>query len=61
MKHKFLVLYKTGQLESMSKIDNTLTRLVENGVITFIYDIEKNEIKGNTAEGVQDIQVNFIS
>jgi len=60
MKHKYFIFYSNNTFESVVKIDATLNRLIENGVINFIYDIEKNELKAKTNEGIKDLQVPFI-
>lgn len=60
MKHKFFILYSNNQVESVSKLNDTLIRQIETGVIAFAYDIENNTVKGKTDKGLQDIQVPFI-
>jgi len=39
---KYLILYKTARIELIDKIDKTLMRLIEGGVINFIYDCDKD-------------------
>lgn len=60
MKHKYFILYSNGQVESVEKIDDTLLRLVENSVISLIYDIEKNVVKSNSKEGLKEIKVPLV-
>jgi hypothetical protein len=60
MKHKYFILYNNNTFESVSKIDGTLLRLIDSGIIILIYDIEKNIVKGKTKDGIVNLEVPFI-
>lgn len=60
MKHKYFILYNNSTFEAVSKLNDTLLRQLESGIIMLIYDIEKNEVKGKTNEGIKDLEVPFI-
>jgi hypothetical protein len=53
-------LYNNSTFESVSKLNDTLLRQLESGVIMLIYDIENNKVKGKTKEGIMDLEVPFI-
>ncbi len=61
MKHKFFIFYSNSTFETVSKLNDTLIRLIESGVISYIYDIEKNELKAKTEKGIQDLKVPLIN
>jgi hypothetical protein len=60
LKPKYFIFYSNNHAESVMEINDTLIRMIENGMIILIYDIEKNELKGKTNEGIKDIKIPFI-
>lgn len=58
--HKYFVLYSNNTFESLTKLDDTIERLLKNGVISLIYDIENNIVTGNTPEGIKKMNVTHI-
>jgi len=51
MKPNYLIMYKTGQMETREELNETILHLVEIGVINLIYDIKKNKMKGMDEKG----------
>jgi hypothetical protein len=61
MKNKFLIAYSNNMFESKEVIGDEEIRLLNKGVINYIYDVESNQINGLTNEGIKKIDIEHIS